>query len=228
MDKIKLIFVGMSHVGKTSIISQYMDNKFDSEYITTIGSDKSIKEIQLTKEKKIKLEIWDTPGQKEFGKANKIFMKNTKITIMVYDITSDTSFNELNKFYEEVDEVNGKENVFFVVVGNKSDLYENQVVTKETGEEYAKSIGALFFETTATDHECIENLFKDVVVKYIDEEKKKKEEKEKKEKEKKEKEEKEKKKKEKEENEKEEKEKEENKTKNVNINNKEGKKKTRC
>ena len=54
--------------------------------------------------------------------------------------------------FNQINEVNGKENVFFVVAGNKSDLYEDQVVSKETGKEYAKSINALFYEITATDH----------------------------------------------------------------------------
>ena len=94
-------------------------------------------------------------------------MKNTKIALLVYDITDQKSFDVLNEFYEQVNEVNGKGKVYFIVAGNKSDLYEDQVVSKETGEEYAKSINALFYETTATDHECIENLFKESVTEYV-------------------------------------------------------------
>ncbi len=64
MEKLKLIFVGETAVGKTSIISQYMNNSYSSESTSTIGTDKSVKDIQLENGKKFNLEIWDTPGQK--------------------------------------------------------------------------------------------------------------------------------------------------------------------
>ena len=168
MQSIKLIVVGEKHVGKTSIIDQYINNHFSEEYIMTMKiSDRSIKDIELSNGSKIKLEIWDTIGQGQYRLMNNLFMKNTKIALLVYDITDQKSFDELNELYEQVNEVNGKGKVYFSVIGNKSDLYEKQVISKEIGEEYAKSINALFFETTATDHECIDNLFKLVVFEYV-------------------------------------------------------------
>ena len=164
---LKIIFVGESQVGKTAIITQYTENRFEEEYMLSMNSDKRQKEVELTNGKKIKIEIWDTIGQIGYRAVNKIFMKSTKIAIIVYDITNQKTFDVLKEFYDQVNDVNGKENVMFVVVGNKSDLYEDQVVTKEAGEEYAKSIDALFVETSATDHECIENLFKDVIENYV-------------------------------------------------------------
>ena len=159
MNSIKLIVVGEKHVGKTSIIIQYIENKFSHEYVMSTNADKSLKEIELENGTKIRIEIWDTAGQEIYRATNKIFMKNTKIALLVYDITDQKSFDALNEFYEQINEINGKENVFFAVVGNKSDLYEEQVVTKEKGEEYAKSINALFFETSAKDNESINKLF---------------------------------------------------------------------
>ena len=167
MEPLKIIFVGETQVGKTAIITQYTENRFEEEYVTTMNSDKIPKEVEISNGKKIKVEIWDTIGQIGYRAVNKIFMKSTKIAIIVYDITNQKTFDVLKEFYDQVNDVNGKENVMFVVVGNKSDLYEDQVVTKEAGEEYAKSIEALFFETSATDHECIENLFKDVIENYV-------------------------------------------------------------
>ncbi len=170
MDSIKLIVVGETNVGKTSIISQYINNAFSEEYSMTMNSDKLMKDIELSNGSKINIEIWDTIGQSNYRIINNIFMKNTKIALLVYDITDHNSFDILNEFYKQVIEVNEKENIFFAVAGNKSDKYEEQVVSKEEGEEYAKSINALFFETSATDHQCIENLFKDIV-NYYDEQK---------------------------------------------------------
>jgi small GTP-binding protein len=169
-NKIKLILVGESHVGKTSIITQYIKNDFLEEFITTTSQDKSIKEIKLENGEEIVLEIWDTIGQQKLRTTNKIFMKNAKIALIVYDITNENSFKNLKVFYNEINEYIGKENIVIGVVANKSDLYEEKVVSKEEGEEYAKSINALFFETSATDHQCIENLFKDIV-NYYDEQK---------------------------------------------------------
>ena len=82
-EKIKVILVGESHVGKTSIITQYIQNNFSDEYIATFAQDKSIKEEVLKDGTQIKLEIWDTIGQKEYNSANKIFMKNSKIAFMI-------------------------------------------------------------------------------------------------------------------------------------------------
>ena len=160
MNRIKAILVGASKVGKTSIITQFINRKFDQEYIATYSpNDKSIKEIDLKNGKKITLEIWDTVGQESLRATNKIFMKNAKMALLVYDITKKETFDNLNSFYNEIDNVIGKNKVLLGVVGNKSDLYEEQVVTKEKGEEYAKSINALFFETSAKDNESINKLF---------------------------------------------------------------------
>ncbi len=166
-NKIKLILVGETKVGKTSIITQYIKNDFLEEFITTTSQDKSIKEIKLENGEEIVLEIWDTIGQQKLRTTNKIFMKNAKIALIVYDITNENSFKNLKVFYNEINEYIGKENIVIGVVANKSDLYEEKVVSKEEGEEYAKSINALFFEISAKDHECIENLFKDIATEYV-------------------------------------------------------------
>ena len=119
--------------------------------MATYSQDKSIKEIDLKNGKKITLEIWDTIGQESLRATNKIFMKNAKIALLVYDITNQETFDNLNSFYNEIDNVIGKNKVLLGVVGNKSDLYEEQVVKNDEGQKYAKSINAFFFETSAKD-----------------------------------------------------------------------------
>ena len=172
MNKIKLILVGEGAVGKTSIISQYMENKFSEEYVMTVGNDKIIKELEIENEK-INLEIWDTPGQKEYNAVNKIFMKNAKIAIIVYSIIDKNSFNHLNDWIENVKKVNKNNEVIIGIAANKSDLFEEQLVSKEEGENFAKEKNLSFFETSAKDHGSIDKVFVTLTKLYLEKNKKK-------------------------------------------------------
>ncbi len=167
MKKTKVILVGESKVGKTSIISQYVESSFSEEYLITLTGDKLKKEVEIIG-RKINLEIWDTAGNEQFRAVNKIFMKNTNIALMVYDITNRDSFDNLNQFYEEFISNNTENKMIIGVTANKSDLYENAEVTKEEGEDYANKIKASFFESTATDHENVEIIFNKLTKDYID------------------------------------------------------------
>ena len=166
MSKIKSILVGDSQVGKTSIITQLVRKTFDEEYIQTIAGDKSIKDIELSNGKTLILEIWDTAGQEIYRNVNKIFMKNAKIVILVYDMTSEESFKGLNDWYKQVIEVNDKNEIQFGVVANKSDLYEDQKVNKDEAENYAKSINAVYGETSALDYDSVYDYFKNISESY--------------------------------------------------------------
>ena len=166
MSKIKSILVGDSQVGKTSIITQLVRKTFDEEYIQTIAGDKSTKYIELSNGKTLILEIWDTAGQEIYRNVNKIFMKNAKIVILVYDMTSEESFKGLNDWYKQVIDVDDKNEIQFGVVANKSDLYEDQKVNKDEAENYAKSINAVYGETSALDYDSVYDYFKNISESY--------------------------------------------------------------
>ena len=166
MNKIKFILVGEGAVGKTSIISQFIEQKFEVIYVMTVGRDKSFKELEI-ENKKIQLEIWDTPGQDKYNHVNKIFMKNTKIALIVYSIIDKKSFENLDKWINIVKEVNKNEEVIFGIAANKSDMFENQVVSKEEGEGYVKDKNILFFETSAKDYKSIEKVFIELTKAYL-------------------------------------------------------------
>ena len=182
MQKIKTILVGNSGVGKTSLITQLVRKTFDEEYLPTIAGDKSTKEIDVNG-KTLTLEIWDTAGQEMYKNVNKIFMKNSKIVILVYDMTQEESFKGLDSWFKQVEEVNDIKNIQFGVVANKSDLYEDRVIDKEEGENYAKSINAVFGETSSMDYDSVFDFFTKISTSYnniLEEaEKKRKEEEEK-------------------------------------------------
>lgn len=100
---IKVVLVGESGTGKTSIINNYCSDYFSEETTTTIGSSKNSKILLLSNKMKLKLDIWDTAGQEMYRSLNKLFYKDAKIVLFIYDITNLHSFNEIvNYWYQEV------------------------------------------------------------------------------------------------------------------------------
>ena len=162
----KLILVGETNVGKTSLLRQYIYHLFSEEKVTTIGYDTMHKEIELP-EGKISLQIWDTCGQEQFRTVNQLFVKNSKMALLVYDITNYKTFEELKNFwYSYVTGAVGKD-IVFGIAGNKSDLYENEQVKVSDAQQFANEIGAVFKETTAKNYDAITNLIEEMSLKYI-------------------------------------------------------------
>ena len=132
------------------------------------------------------LEIWDTAGQEIYRNVNKIFMKNAKIALLVYDITSKESFDSLGSWYNQICDNNDKEIARYqkvvekinglekqMEVGNKSDLYEERVISEEDGEKYAKTIKGIWGETSAMDFESVNSFFEKIALAYVNKEKEK-------------------------------------------------------
>ena len=166
MKRIKIILAGESLVGKTSLIKQYTQKEFLEDNVITTSADKTTKTIETKNNTKYILEIWDTAGNKAYKATNKIFMRNTQIAILVYDITKKESFDELENSYNQILNVNKNNNIVFAVAGNKTDLYEEQIIFPEEGIQFANKINAIFKETSAKDYESVNELFEDVIEKY--------------------------------------------------------------
>ena len=166
MSRIKIILVGESLVGKTSLIKQYIQKEFLEDNVITTSADKITKTIETKNNTKYTLEIWDTAGNKAYKATNKIFMRNSQIAILVYDITKKESFDELENSYNQILNSNNNNNIVFAVAGNKSDLYEEQIIFPEEGIQFANKINAIFKETSAKDYESVNELFEDVIEKY--------------------------------------------------------------
>ena len=102
IEIIKIVIIGESSVGKTSIISQFADNIFQEELISTVGgsfNQKTMKCVDLNKI--IKLEIWDTAGQERYRSVTKMFYKDADVAVLVYDITNQKSFKALQNYWVE-------------------------------------------------------------------------------------------------------------------------------
>ena len=144
---IKLILVGDSGTGKTNLINVSAGLEFDSDSPTTTSCSYIQKIINRNK-KEYKVNLWDTIGQEKYRALTKIFVKNSNIVIFVYDITNRETFESLPYWKKVIEEILGKD-LTLGVVGNKIDLFLEEKVKENEGEEYAESIGAKFILTSA-------------------------------------------------------------------------------
>ena len=164
----KVVLLGESGVGKTSIIAQFTSGKFDPDCVTSLSAQFISKTVEFQNlGKEIKFDIWDTDRQEKYRALAKIFYKDAKVICLVYDITSEKTFNEIKTYWYEMVKSHADPDVLIAVVANKSDLYDNAEVKNEEGEEFAKSIGALFQSTSAKSDTGITNLFDNIGQKYF-------------------------------------------------------------
>jgi len=147
LAKYKLVFLGDQSVGKTSIITRFMYNSFDSTYQATIGIDFLSKTIYL-EDRTIRLQLWDTAGQERFRSLIPSYIRDSSVAIVVYDITNRSSFEDTSRWIEDIKAERGND-VVMMLVGNKTDLADKRTVSVEEGEAKAKEHGAMFIESSA-------------------------------------------------------------------------------
>ena len=148
---IKIILLGETGTGKTSLINNYFGKKFSENEESTLSSEVSTRLLEID-QVKYSINLWDTCGQEKYHSVTKLFIKESKIVILVYNITKIKTFELLDYWVKTTEEIlNKTTEVIYGVVGNKADLYEDQEVEKSQGENFAKEIDALFIETSAKE-----------------------------------------------------------------------------
>ena len=167
METIKVVLIGASGVGKTSIIQRYVNDEYDPNIIFSSSAQFLTKTIELNELQTVKFDIWDTAGQEKFRALAKIFYKDARVIILVYDITNKVSFENLQQYWFKEIEENSISDAIIVIVGNKSDLYEIEQVTDEEGQKYADEKKAIFKKTSALSNRNIDSLFNDIAKKYF-------------------------------------------------------------
>ena len=169
--KIKIVLIGEPFVGKTCIINRYVDNNYKENPGSTIGSNYTSKKITIPDlNKEVILDIWDTAGQEVYRSFVKLFYKESKIAILVYDISDRKSFDELKKYwFNEIKEF--RKDIILGIAGNKSDLIDKEEVNEDEARKFAKEINASFRLTSALSNIGIEELFLELTKKYLEEKK---------------------------------------------------------
>jgi small GTP-binding protein len=160
---IKMIIIGESGVGKTNLTNVYDNGRFTEKTNSTFLSS-YISKILKIGQIEFEIQLWDTPGQEQYRSITKLFYREAKICIIVYDITNRTTFESLDYWVGSAKEILGDESMI-AIVGNKIDLFEKEEIPRNEGKQYAQKIGASFYLSSAKENargfcEFIENLIK--------------------------------------------------------------------
>lgn len=153
----KYIIIGDTGVGKSCLLLQFTDKRFQPVHDLTIGVEFGARMIMI-RGKQIKLQIWDTAGQEAFRSITRSYYRGAAGALLVYDITRRETFNHLTTWLEDARQ-HSNSNMVIMLIGNKSDLDVKREVRKEEGEAFAKENGLVFMETSAKTATNVEEAF---------------------------------------------------------------------
>jgi len=153
----KYIIIGDTGVGKSCLLLQFTDKRFQPVHDLTIGVEFGARMVTIDG-KQIKLQIWDTAGQESFRSITRSYYRGAAGALLVYDITRRETFNHLASWLEDARQ-HSNSNMTIMLIGNKSDLDHRRVVTHEEGEQFAKENGLIFMETSAKTADNVEQAF---------------------------------------------------------------------
>eukprot|EP00026_Physarum_polycephalum_P002025 Phypoly_transcript_02029.p1 GENE.Phypoly_transcript_02029~~Phypoly_transcript_02029.p1 ORF type:complete len:983 (+),score=158.19 Phypoly_transcript_02029:31-2949(+) len=143
----KLLIIGDSGVGKSALLMRYVDDKFEPNYISTIGVDFKIKTIE-NNGKLIKLQIWDTAGQERFRTITSSYYRGAHGVLIVFDLTDETSFRNLPQWLDQLNQ-HANENVNKILIGNKSDEFSRRAVLTTDVQAFATQNNMAYIETSS-------------------------------------------------------------------------------
>ena len=156
-DLFKYIIIGDTGVGKSCLLLQFTDKRFRADHDLTIGVEFGARLVTI-EDKQIKLQIWDTAGQERFRTITTAYYRGAMGILLVYDVTDEKSFENIRVWISNIEQ-HAADSVNKILVGNKSDMFEQQVVSRERGEELAREYGIEFYETSAKNNINVEDAF---------------------------------------------------------------------
>ena len=160
---LKYVIIGDSGVGKSNILLQYINGKFNEDFKATVGVEFGAKNIEING-RIYRIQIWDTAGQENFRSIASAYYKNSICACIVYDITSRNSFNSVQSWIDDCTKQTPR-NILLLLIGNKNDLNDKREVQYEEGEEFAKKKNMIFLETSAKTGNNIDKIFEKSVKK---------------------------------------------------------------
>ena len=165
----KVVLVGESGVGKTSIINRYLNNTYNENQKSTFAPKFKNKVLNYPEyNKSISFDIWDTAGQEAYRSITKNFYVNAAIGIMVYDIRNRESFENIKNYWSKQLKDSGVQNIVLAIAGNKCDIFNEEEVRENEAREYAESIGAVFQLTSCKENIGIDELFKESGKRFLE------------------------------------------------------------
>ncbi len=162
----KLILGGEGGVGKTSMVHRFVEDSFQSDYKSTIGTSIMKKECEFQGlESKVRFIIWDLAGQAQFKRVRQTYLANAEAGILVYDVTRQETLDRLEDWFNDIKSISPK--ISLILVGNKIDLSESRVISTEQGEKLAEKLNLSYVETSAKTGENINDAFKMLALQMI-------------------------------------------------------------
>ncbi|XP_041356350.1 ras-related protein Rab-11B-like isoform X2 [Gigantopelta aegis] len=158
----KIVLVGDSGVGKTNLLSRFTRNEFNAESKSTIGVEFATRNVTI-KGRTIRAQIWDTAGQERYRAITSVYYRGAVGALVVFDITKQQSFQNLEKWLEEIRE-HADQEVCIMLVGNKADLRHLRAVTTEDGRMLAEKSNYSFIETSALEGVNVGEAFNNLIV----------------------------------------------------------------
>ena len=164
---IKCIVVGSTGVGKTAITERLVSGKFNKRTQPTPGFDYKNKD-EIINGKNVQLNIYDTAGQEKYAQVVQNYYRGSQCALVVFDLTNKSSFNDVQKWIKSVKTLSPDATI--ILVGNKSDLINERIVSTEAGEQYARNFAITYIETSALTGTNVVEAFTRCAQEYIEKE----------------------------------------------------------
>jgi len=166
LTSLKILIIGESGVGKSSLLLRFTDDQYDPELAATIGVDFKVKVVNIDGNK-VKLAIWDTAGQERFRTLTPSYYRGAQGAILVYDVSCRESFQKIEDWLNELDTYSTNHDIKKILVGNKCDKEGERMVSREQGQKCARKYQMMIIESSAKTKEGVQTAFEELVEKII-------------------------------------------------------------
>jgi len=162
---VKIVLLGDGGVGKTSLVYRFIENRFSRDFKSTLGVNLLKKRVKID-DKDVSCQIWDLGGQEAYRKLRKLYLEGAQGALIVFDVLSQKSFDNLEDWVQSFIQIRGKE-MPMLLIANKIDMQEQRVITKLQSEAYAKKYNMKLIETSAATGINVESAFEELIRRVV-------------------------------------------------------------